>query len=968
VVRTPFPSLPLAAIIVAAPASAQLSPRQRAMIDLATMEMRSVLAAESMTLTGTGGMSGLGRTPMVIEGGRLKPTWPYCLSHYKLLPAPEDKRPPLTASLFPPVIKDLDQKANGAAYVIQLARTLGPLAPDGSPLGQGSLLAASELYPYQLHDVAVELHRLYGGELWRWESAVGEALKGVKRVLVEADLNLRPYVARLLNQEAALVPEARPILRQLGRDLGALGTERNEGARLHALVTAVTKVAKLYSAGGAADARSLPAGAGAPPAPRPAGPAAPPAPRPAGAASGPRPAAPPPTAAGAPPAAAPPAPRTAAMGAPDFDKLPLPPGWKNLPRVLKDRIQDFSGELFGAPRRERLPFLDLHHSGRLHRFPTPPGTPAAVTGPGRPQPLPAYVRHHEGPRLAAAYGLPYPLLVPPVPKGGGQLVTLNDTYRDPSVGMIQREFMPGMPTVVRFTGHMDSIFVENLEPDAGASAPGGWRSHLYHTPVKVRGLLPLAGNAAEAGHRDARGREALCGRPVGMDVHLGWDHERLVFTEEGGHAVRRCTTDGGEVSTLCGSAGEAGYRDGPAMEARFRNPTFVTVGRLDDGLPIALVSDPGNHAVRQVNLITGEVSTYYRTENLVPRGLVWTGHELFLADQDSHAILAITPPEGQVVRVLAGGVAPEGGRAVDGTGTAARFLEFQGMAGSDVNFHGRHDLFVLDGHALRMVSPDGLVRTLAGQPEVAGFADTPERDGEPGAPPASFRNPIGVTVAWQTVYVADTGNHALREYDRIFGTVTTLAGDPDAGAVRWGLLRDGLAGPFPGADYAALSAPMAIAFNGRRDGNHEEQHLFLGTGSTLADLPPGFGLPRRGGGLPWVKFSDPVAGTPDSGPVPRAFLVEPSLGAEESRRFGRPAVPPVLPATPFHFHYWVECFAADGTAAGRVLSAAQGRFGTSIPMPPLGLAPGTYTLRIRLVTLDGHTVAATRAVTVPPGP
>ncbi|QNP40604.1 NHL repeat-containing protein [Lysobacter solisilvae (ex Woo and Kim 2022)] len=108
----------------------------------------------------------------------------------------------------------------------------------------------------------------------------------------------------------------------------------------------------------------------------------------------------------------------------------------------------------------------------------------------------------------------------------------------------------------------------------------------------------------------------------------------------------------------------------------------------------------------------------------------------------------------------------------DGAGALAAFNTPSGLA-----LDGAGNLYVADtgNHAIRRVAPDGTVTTLAGS-GVAGF-----RDG-PGAQ-AQFNGPIGVAVddAGQ-VYVADTYNDRIRVIGRD-GTVRTLAGGDFPGDV-----------------------------------------------------------------------------------------------------------------------------------------------------------------------------------------
>lgn len=77
----------------------------------------------------------------------------------------------------------------------------------------------------------------------------------------------------------------------------------------------------------------------------------------------------------------------------------------------------------------------------------------------------------------------------------------------------------------------------------------------------------------------------------------------------------------------------------------------------------------------------------------------------------------------------------------------------------DIKFDNDGNLFIADygNHCIRMVSPDGIVSTVAGQPGSAGY-----RDGGPVE--SQFTNPWGIAVNEQgDIYIADWGNARIRK-------------------------------------------------------------------------------------------------------------------------------------------------------------------------------------------------------------
>lgn len=160
----------------------------------------------------------------------------------------------------------------------------------------------------------------------------------------------------------------------------------------------------------------------------------------------------------------------------------------------------------------------------------------------------------------------------------------------------------------------------------------------------------------------------------------------------------------------------------------------------------------GNGSVSTLNL-TGSVTTLNK-----PTGITRdAAGNLFVCDRDNHRIVKIAP--GGNATVFAGGTMG----FVNGTGTSAQFNQPYA-----ITIDGSGNLYVGDriNHAIRKITPAGVVTTLAGNGS-AGFVN-----GTGAA--ALFNEPLGVAVdAAGNVYVADYINSALRKVTPA-GVVSTL--------------------------------------------------------------------------------------------------------------------------------------------------------------------------------------------------
>jgi len=297
-------------------------------------------------------------------------------------------------------------------------------------------------------------------------------------------------------------------------------------------------------------------------------------------------------------------------------------------------------------------------------------------------------------------------------------------------------------------------------------ACGGGGGSDSGTAVPPPAILELfAGSPGGVGAADGMGANAAFTIPTGLSV----DRAGNVYLVDSPSFTLRRVTPQGAVSTLAGTAGQAGFVDGAGKAARFNNPVATTL----DAAGNLYVVDQFNHAIRRVTpdgivtTIAGDGRPSY--VDGTGRAATFSGPvgiaidavgNLFVADAGNCAIRKIDPSAN--VTTYAGG-APGCGHA-DGFRTQARFGLIVGIAVDSLG-----NLIVADGGAIRKITPEGNVQTVAGEPDRGGYVD---------AQGASARFAAITAIATDSrgnVYVGDTGNALVRKVTPD-GTVTTVAG------------------------------------------------------------------------------------------------------------------------------------------------------------------------------------------------
>ena len=227
--------------------------------------------------------------------------------------------------------------------------------------------------------------------------------------------------------------------------------------------------------------------------------------------------------------------------------------------------------------------------------------------------------------------------------------------------------------------------------------------------------------------------------------------------------------------------GVAGFRDAGGSAARLNRPRGIAFD-ADTGLlyvaeyqnnrvrvvaPSGLVTTlAGNGAFAADDGLTGAATTFQ-----FPMAVAVAGGFAYVADGGNHLVRKVAIADGATT-TLAGDGTGVGGFA-DGTGTGASF-DWPGGVAVD----GDGNVFVGDSanHRIRRITPGGVVTTLAGS-AVPGLVD-----GLGAA--ASFTSPHGLAFGPDgALYVADTGNHAIRriELGPAGARVETVAGTGTAG-------------------------------------------------------------------------------------------------------------------------------------------------------------------------------------------
>lgn len=254
---------------------------------------------------------------------------------------------------------------------------------------------------------------------------------------------------------------------------------------------------------------------------------------------------------------------------------------------------------------------------------------------------------------------------------------------------------------------------------------------------------------------------------------------RLFVADSEHHRILQFDLTGGRVRAAYG-CGEPGLLDGSRGKARFRSPQGMALhgNRL-------YVADTENHALRQISLDTGTVTTIAGNGSQAapipdegtgrdaslnsPWDLEIVGDILYIAMAGSHQLWAYELIGGRLRRF-----AGDGREALlDGPRLAARLAQPSGLCSDGER------IWFADSEisSLRSVpiEGEGEVRTAIGQ----GLFDFGDVDGS--RKNGRLQHPLGVACAEGLVYLVDSYNNKLKIYEPVIGEIRTLAGTGEPG-------------------------------------------------------------------------------------------------------------------------------------------------------------------------------------------
>jgi hypothetical protein len=296
---------------------------------------------------------------------------------------------------------------------------------------------------------------------------------------------------------------------------------------------------------------------------------------------------------------------------------------------------------------------------------------------------------------------------------------------------------------------------------------------VFTTASRADTLALVAGGGTDKENMQAT--KAYLGNPFGIDFDKSGN---MYIVEFSFHRVRRMNTKN-ELRLFAGTGVKGFGGDGGSRSfAKFSSPHGLAIA--PDG--VVYLADTGNARIRKFDL-QGAVTTFAGTGNVAYAGdggpaakadfsgiysLAFNADasKLYLADLENRRIRFIDMKTG-IVDLVAG----NGKRGVPTDGADAKTEPLVDPRAVTVDRKGNVYILERSGHALRVVDPQGKIRTMAG----TGKSGPGLGGGDPMK--AQMNGPKHLCVDLDdNVILADSGNHRILKYSPKESKITLIAG------------------------------------------------------------------------------------------------------------------------------------------------------------------------------------------------
>jgi len=338
--------------------------------------------------------------------------------------------------------------------------------------------------------------------------------------------------------------------------------------------------------------------------------------------------------------------------------------------------------------------------------------------------------------------------------------------------------------------------------DSTAGAPAV--THVVANPPGT--IITVAGNGT-AGYSGDTGpaTSAQLLLPSGVAIDGGGN---MFIADSSNNVIRRVDAVSGVITTIAGT-GVAGFSgdSGPGTAAQLNRPTHVVFDRTVN----LYITDASNNRIREVNAVTGEITTIAgngiggysgdggpatNAELNFPDGVALDSDgNLYIGDAQNNRIRKVTIATGIITTVAGNGVA---GFAGDGQIATNAELNFPSRPALDM----AGNLYIADfqNNRIRRVDASTNVITTVAGTGAAGYSG----DGGPAAG-AQLNGPISVTVdSPGNIYIADTTNERVRVVNTGADQITVLGVTIPPGDIET-VVGDGLLG-YSGDGGPAINA------------------------------------------------------------------------------------------------------------------------------------------------------------------